>query len=69
MRWDELENKWPVIVDTFPSKKTDIDCPDCGKKIYMWTDVVLDTYPPQYQYECECGWVGYSFAKYENDRS
>jgi len=63
MKWDELENKWPITVDTSPLKKTDIDCPDCGKKVYMRTDITLTTYPPQYQYECECGWIGYSFVK------
>ena len=39
----------------------DVKCPECGKHLYKRTDIVLTSYPPQYQYECkECGWVGYA---------
>lgn len=34
-------------------------CPKCGKKIWRRNDIVRASYPAQYQYECECGWVGY----------
>ena len=62
MKWDEIKDRYPATLRA-KLEKTDIDCPDCGKKVYMRTDIILTTYPPQYQYECECGWVGYSFAK------
>ena len=62
MTWEEFENA-NRLNDTYliePTRKlTDIDCPKCGKKIYVRTDIVLTSYPPQSQYECDCGWVGY----------
>lgn len=39
--------------------KTDVECPRCGRKIWKRVDTVLLSNPPQYQYECDCGWVGY----------
>lgn len=30
-------------------------CDRCGKGMER-SDVVLPTYPPTYNYECECGW-------------
>ena len=60
MQWDEIEDQYPAA--TLGLEKTDIDCPECGKKIFKRTDIVLTSYPPQYQYECECGWIGYAFV-------
>ena len=40
---------------------TNIKCPACNKYIYRITNVVLTTYPPQYRYECDCGWSGVGF--------
>lgn len=59
MKWEEIKNLCPDITNR---KETDIDCPECGKKIFKRTDIVLTTYPEQYQYECECGWIGYAFV-------
>lgn len=59
MTWEEIEKKCPKVTTR---EETDIDCPECGKKIFKRTDIVLTTYPEQYQYECECGWVGYAFV-------
>jgi len=42
-------------------KRTNILCPVCGKYIYKNLGVILTTYPPQYRYECECGWNEVSF--------
>ena len=54
MTWEEFENA-NRLNDTYliePTRKlTDIDCPKCGKKIYVRTDIVLTSYPPQSQYE------------------
>lgn len=62
MKWDEIKDQYPAETLNTRLKKTDIDCPECGKKIFKRTDIVLTSYPPQYQYECECGWVGYAFV-------
>ena len=53
MKWDDFINT-PINSDD--TKKTDIDCPKCGKKIYLDTKIVLATYPPTYSYWCDCGW-------------
>lgn len=64
MEWNEFEQQEVIIKSklyNFQNKEiTDINCPKCGRKIYRRTDVVLCTYPPQSQYECECGWIGYA---------
>lgn len=60
MKWGDIEKEWPDIIFDTNRQKTDIDCPRCGKKIFKRTDIVLTSNPPQYQYECECGWVGYA---------
>lgn len=63
MDWNEFNSiKIPEYV--FTNKQlTNINCPRCNKKIYMRTDIVLTSYPAQYQYECDCGWVGYSYKR------
>lgn len=41
--------------------KVDVACPYCRAPLYKRTDIVLTSYPPQYQYQCkECGWTGYA---------
>jgi len=64
---EHATTSWDEFVKTVPSElvfqnriRTDICCPKCGKNIYKRTDIVLTSYPAQYQYECECGWVGYA---------
>lgn len=59
MTWEEIENLCPNVTNR---EETDIYCPECGKKVFRRTDIVLTTYPAQTQYECECGWVGCSFV-------
>ena len=62
MTWNEFENNIDLEkIFPNPLEKTDIQCPKCGQYIYRRNDIVLTSYPPQYQYECECGWVGYAF--------
>ena len=65
MTWEEFKKSTRQFsigfgVDTFKKEITDIDCPKCGKKIYVRTDIVLASYPPKRQYECDCGWIGYN---------
>lgn len=60
MKWGDVEKQYPKMSTCTILQKTDIDCPICGKKISKRTDIVLTSYPLQYQYECECGWVGYA---------
>ena len=61
MTWDEFDKQFDLKNVYFPEKRviTDIDCPKCGNKIYERTDIILPSYPPQRQFECDCGWVGY----------
>lgn len=61
MTWEEHIKELPEKIFT-NRKKTDIECPKCGKLLYKRMDVTLTSYPEKYQYECECGWVGYAFT-------
>lgn len=68
IKWKDFEwsnMNYPIFTNKV---LTDILCPNCGKYIYMRTDMIhtiLSTYPPQYRYECECGWVGYSYNQWQ----
>ena len=43
--------------------ETDIECPNCGARLYKRTDIILTTYPAQYRYEChKCGFWGSKFG-------
>ena len=68
MKWEQFKNS--MISDSvFENKvRTDIECPRCNRKLYQRTDIVLTSYPAQYQYqyECECGFVGYAHAKWSD---
>lgn len=62
IRWEEFINskdRYYFMADT-NRELTDIQCPKCGKNIYVRTDIILLSNPPKSQYECECGWVGYN---------
>ena len=37
---------------------TDIECPKCGRNIYLDKTSVLTTYPCTFRYWCSCGWEG-----------
>lgn len=55
--WDEHKNG--TSREIYPDKEiTNIACPECGRRLWRRTDVVLATYPAQYRYECDCGWYG-----------
>ena len=60
MKWEDFEKQRNLIdISTSNRQITDIECPKCGRKIFVRTDLVLASNPPQHQYECDCGWVGY----------
>ena len=60
MQWEEfLQHKLPLRSPIISRIKTDIECPKCKRNLWRRMDLVLTSNPPQYQYECECGWVGY----------
>ena len=58
MTWEEfVKQKRQTINDEW--EITDIECPDCGQKIFKNTMIVLATYPPTTAYCCpHCGWRG-----------
>lgn len=63
MRWDELLNK--NIESNYNGQvKTSIDCPRCGRKIYLNTSIILSSYPAKYSYWCSCGWSGSAHVKW-----
>lgn len=56
--WEDF-NKEIEASNIYPSKQqTNVLCPNCGERLWKRTDIVLTTYPPQYLYECKCGWNG-----------
>lgn len=67
MKWEDFENYYSNMNMTLSNYVlTDIECPECGKFLFKRRDIVLTSYPPQYQYECACGFVGYSHNDWEN---
>ena len=56
--WEEFKS----LINTYyysPARtQVNVACPECGRPLWRRNDVVLTTYPEQYQYECDCGWVG-----------
>lgn len=60
MTWDEFLDT-PVDTYLIGQTQTDIECPECGRFIYLDTTVTLASDPPQYKYWCPCGWVGNSY--------
>ena len=43
---------------------TDIECPQCGRKVYLDSSLILTTYPSKYHYWCSCGWEGFAPKKW-----
>lgn len=62
MKWDDyIKHELPMYNPVY-RVSTDIECPTCGRKIWKRMDIILTSYPCKYQYECDCGWVGYHTA-------
>ena len=58
MTWEEFL-KYKVETIDKGLRETSIDCPECGKKLYINTNIVLSCYPPKYRYTClNCKWEG-----------
>jgi len=66
MKWEELLNEDVDYVMT-GQRLTNIDCPDCGRKIYLDTSIILTSYPAKYKYWCACGWKGYAPTRWDEE--
>ena len=61
--WEEHKMQMPPWEVFSNKEKTNIQCPKCGEPLYKRNDIVLTSYPPQFQYECDkCNWIGYAFT-------
>lgn len=67
MKWDELLNE-NIDLHFKGQKKTDIECPTCGRHVYLDDSMILTTYPAKYRYWCSCGWVGYAPIRWTERR-
>jgi len=65
MKWEDFKEMYPNTSAFTNLVRTDIECPKCGKPLFERTDIVLTSWPAQYQYECTCGFVGYAHADWE----
>ena len=64
MKWDEMLDI--DISNNYNGQvKTDIECPECGRPIYLNTGIILTTYPAKYSYWCSCGWSGCSHVRWQ----
>lgn len=63
MNWNELHSQ-KINEDITGQILTDVDCPKCGRKIYLDNTIILTSYPEKYRYWCPCGWEGYSHVKW-----
>ena len=64
MKWNDLKDlEGEVTIDG--QVLTDIECPDCGRKIFFDTRTIFTNYPEKYLYWCRCGWVGCSHIRWE----
>ena len=65
MKWNEFRNN--VQEDNFEGQvKTTVQCPVCGRYIYLNTRVILTGYPNKYLYWCTCGWSDAAAIKWTN---
>lgn len=60
MKWEDYKNrKVGEMIDSSEWDITNIECPECGKKIYMNIRYILTSYPPQHYFRCfKCDWHG-----------
>lgn len=66
MKWEDFLNTEvnDYMLDIYNAVKTDIECPDCGRSIYM-NRTVLFGVPSQHKYWCVCGWSDHSPLSWE----
>ena len=62
MTWDEFLNT--PIPQSKGQIETDIECPKCGRNVYLDNTIILTSYPAKYCYWCSCGWSGSGPAKW-----
>lgn len=66
MMWEEFLDH-SVDTEYNGQRKTDIQCPKCGRNIYIDLTVVLTSYPCKYHYWCTCGWTGCTANRWMGD--
>ena len=59
MKWEDFKKQELAPPPAVSKVKTDIECPRCNKYLWQRLDRILPSNPPKYQYECDCGFVGY----------
>ena len=62
MKWEEYQQQARDKINLWNWKETDIECPNCGEKIFRCATLTLACIPPKYRYKCfNCDWtdVGY----------
>lgn len=63
MKWEQLLNENISERDN-SQVLTNIECPKCGRNIYLNNGILLTTYPAKYSYWCSCGWTGVAPIKW-----
>ena len=60
MKWEEFKKQREERKElSVNMKRVDIQCPECGKDIFLITNIILSCYPPKNSYICKnCGWGG-----------
>ena len=69
MKWEQFERMNQYTQEYANKVLTNIECPKCGKNLFQRTDIILlgylPSHPCKYQYECECGFIGYSHVQWK----
>lgn len=66
MKWEQLLDE--QMANNYNGQiQTDIECPECGRQIYLDTTIVLTSYPCKYKYWCSCGWSGTAHIRWSKD--
>lgn len=57
--WETFKEEQEKNLSLMNSRPVDVACPNCGEQLYMRTDIILSSYPPQRQFECHnCDFIG-----------
>lgn len=68
MKWDNFKDQGLNYIYIPPYIETDIECPNCGHKVYFNNTTVFTSNPVQYQYVCKhCGWADFSFTPWRSN--
>lgn len=62
MKWEDYQNQAKDKLGWWGWDETDIECPNCGEKIFRCATLTLTSIPPKFRYKCfNCDWtdVGY----------